>query len=61
MVNKRLDLTLTYSLTHKLYYAGLKNVAMQKTVRLIEQAKDLGLYDDVPNAPRKVASKKSNS
>ena len=29
--------------------AGMKNVAMQKTVKMIEQAKQLGLYEDVPN------------
>ena len=50
--------TNVFSNAQAILSAGLKNVAMQKTVRLIEQAKDLGLYDDVPNAPRKVASKK---
>ena len=35
--------------------AGMKNIAMQKTVKLTEQAKQLGLYDDVPVKPRFIA------
>tara|TARA_Y100000004_G_scaffold47959_1_gene52803 strand:+ start:1730 stop:10168 length:8439 start_codon:yes stop_codon:yes gene_type:complete len=34
--------------------AGLKNIAMQKTVKLIENAKELGFYDGVDNAPQTV-------
>ena len=40
--------------------AGLKNIAMQKTVKLIENAKDLGFYDGVENAPRTVEKDGNN-
>ena len=41
--------------------AGMKNVAMQKTVKMIEQAKQLGLYDDVPKKPSFITKEESKN
>ncbi len=41
--------------------AGMKNVAMQKTVKMIEQAKQLGLYEDVPKKPSFITKAESKN
>ena len=41
--------------------AGLKNIAMQKTVKLMEQAKELGYYDGMENQPSFVEKKGDNN
>tara|TARA_B100000073_G_scaffold86723_1_gene67481 strand:- start:2308 stop:10632 length:8325 start_codon:yes stop_codon:yes gene_type:complete len=41
--------------------AGLKNIAMQKTVKLMEEAKELGYYENMDNPPSFVDKKGDNN